>query len=265
MTSSLPPPDVLGTPRTIEFLTESNAIEDIFDIDYAQPQHRIRAQGHWGAYADAVDVAARGAPLAAADICRWQSMICTEQVAFGHSLPDGFIGRLRGPANPVNVRVGAHIAPDYARVPELFDAWLRDTNARAVGRAFADSEIVVAIADTFQTFESLHPFGDGNGRTGRIIAAWMSLRHRTAPIVFRREERQAFYTAHRSKRAMRRFVAGKIREAVIGLDGSVLPVAKRGDSSDLYLRQPEGQSLIVERHELIDAVRRWTEEEQNDS
>jgi Fic family protein len=67
--------------------------------------------------------------------------------------------------------IGAEfVAPHHERVPALIDDLVR----------FADRDDVpplIAIAVVHAQFETIHPFSDGNGRTGRALAQSM-LRHR---------------------------------------------------------------------------------------
>jgi hypothetical protein len=250
-----PPP----TERVLEFLRESNAIEGIHKIDYTRDANRAPGTGHWGAFCDMVIRAGAGAPLQGVTLALWQGLVCVEQVGAGHSLDRRFIGRIRGPQNAVDVRVGDYRPPGHAEVPVLMAQWLDTTNRRASASTEDDSQLVEVIADTLQTFEAIHPFADGNGRVGRLVANWMALRHQAALIIFRASERAAYYSAHRSKRAMRLFVAEKIREATLW-NGVELGRVAQLINSDLYTI-PSGDPLIIQRHELFDAMERWTTEE----
>lgn len=55
-----------------------------------------------------------------------------------------------------------YVAPHHDRVPAALDDWAIFTNRRDLGRL---AHIAVAHAH----FENIHPFADGNGRTGRVI------------------------------------------------------------------------------------------------
>src|SRR5262245_56897219 len=162
------------------------------------------------------ELAAQRAALSVDEIATWQRLITEEQVRHGHALPVEYIGRVRGTDNPVNVRVGPHVAPSYEEVGGLLATLVDDINKSALATlAFTDSEIVQAIGDSLQRFEAIHPFADGNGRVGRLVANWVALVKGLPLIIFRASdsERAAFYAAHRSKRAMRCFIAEKVREA----------------------------------------------------
>ena len=71
-------------------------------------------------------------------------------------------GRLR----TVNVYVGNYHAPEHKRVPDLLKAMLlyarKTTDPAPVAAAWGHAQ-----------FESVHPFADGNGRTGRAIIQQM--------------------------------------------------------------------------------------------
>jgi hypothetical protein len=250
-----PPP----TERALEYLRESDAIEEIHEIDYARPENRAAGTGHWGAFCDMVHRAQSGTPLYGATLALWQGLVCTEQVRAGHPLEQRYIGRMRGPDTPIDVTVGGYRPPSYAEVPALMSEWLEAANQSADTEAFEDSARVAAIADTLQTFEAIHPFADGNGRVGRLVANWIALRHGAALIVFRATERPSYYAAHRSKRAMRLFIGGKVREAIsdAGID---VTAVDRGDNFDVY-RMPDGGQLTIERHELLAAMDRWAAEQ----
>lgn len=54
------------------------------------------------------------------------------------------------------------VAPHHSRLPSLIDDWCRFSSRR-------DIEPMVLTAISHAQFETLHPFEDGNGRTGRVL------------------------------------------------------------------------------------------------
>ena len=78
-------------------------------------------------------------------------------------MDQGVAGRYRHMA----VRVGRYLPPSPSKVSglmkELLDWWNRDS---------AEWSPVVSSAIVHYRFEEIHPFADGNGRTGRLLALW---------------------------------------------------------------------------------------------
>jgi len=49
-------------------------------------------------------------------------------------------------------------------------------------------------ASVHSKLEQIHPFGDGNGRVGRLLMNAMLLRSNFAPAIIRQEQKQLYYT-----------------------------------------------------------------------
>ena len=114
-------------------------------------------------------------------------------------MDQGEAGRYRS----IFVRVGDHIPPPPEDVSglmmELLDWW---------NKGSAEISPVISSAILHHRFESIHPFADGNGRTGRALALWELYRrgfdthHIFSVDEFYWEDRPAYYAAlsnvHRS-------------------------------------------------------------------
>lgn len=61
----------------------------------------------------------------------------------------------------VGVRVGIHVMPDSGEVPRLIDN-------------LCEHGTDLTAAEWFKEFEEIHPFRDGNGRTGAILYNWLN-------------------------------------------------------------------------------------------
>ena len=67
----------------------------------------------------------------------------------------------------INVQVGKHFPPNHADVSplmfELLEWWNKESNKLSP---------IMSSAILHYRFEDIHPFADGNGRTGRALALW---------------------------------------------------------------------------------------------
>lgn len=104
-----------------------------------------------------------------------------KMITINQDLPPNARGYFRGEAgNNVNVRVGNHIPPNYNMVPILMENFILDLKEE-------DSKWMHA------RFEDIHPFLDGNGRTGRMIM-WYDQVQREEDVWFiLADNRQAYY------------------------------------------------------------------------
>lgn len=78
-----------------------------------------------------------------------------------------------------DVIVGRYRCPDYRDVPILLDKlcqWLREEFRFGKGEQQSFSEVVLQAIVTHVYIEWIHPFGDGNGRTGRLVEFYILLR-----------------------------------------------------------------------------------------
>jgi Fic family protein len=54
---------------------------------------------------------------------------------------------------------------------------------------------LITAAEFHQRFEQIHPFIDGNGRTGRLLFNWMLLKSGYGVILFKNKNRQVYFSA----------------------------------------------------------------------
>ena len=78
-------------------------------------------------------------------------------------------------------------APHASEVPGYMEQWIRYVNR-------AEADPIEHAARAHAGFEAVHPFLDGNGRTGRLLMNWMLLRAGYPPAIILVEE-QARYIA----------------------------------------------------------------------
>lgn len=90
-----------------------------------------------------------------------------EPITLDHVLA---LGRLVEPVvnrrglRTVGVRVGLSIKPRPEEIPEMLD--------RLIGNQPPLGDMVL-VGEWFRAFEEIHPFRDGNGRSGNIIWNWL--------------------------------------------------------------------------------------------
>jgi|CXWL01.1.fsa_nt_gi Fic family protein len=114
------------------------------------------------------------------------------KILAGGVMDQGEAGRYRS----IYVRVGNYVPPPPDDVSplmfELLDWW---------NRAARDLSPVLSAAILHHRFESIHPFADGNGRTGRALALWELYRrgfdthHIFSVDEFYWEDRPRYYAA----------------------------------------------------------------------
>jgi len=108
-----------------------------------------------------------GAALTAEDLHRWHARLMTHG-----ALPDELVGRYRrvqnwiGGATP---RDAAYVPPPAEHVGRLMRDLVRVTNASTL-------DPVTLAAVVHAQFEAIHPYGDGNGRLGRVLIGWVLVR-----------------------------------------------------------------------------------------
>jgi len=78
--------------------------------------------------------------------------------------------------------------PHHQFVPRLFKEFVSDVNKY-------EGNVIKKIAINHYEFEEMHPFTDGNGRVGRIIAVTQLLSRGFPPSVIQNKDRERYYHA----------------------------------------------------------------------
>ncbi|MDY0119854.1 MAG: Fic family protein, partial [Clostridia bacterium] len=87
---------------------------------------------------------------------------------------------------PVKIMGAAHTPPEPHLVPEQMERLVLDLSE--------DKRHVIEVAAMFHlNFEGIHPFIDGNGRTGRLILNLMFMQADYPPIDVRFTDRKKYY------------------------------------------------------------------------
>ena len=79
-------------------------------------------------------------------------------------------------------------------VPTVIEDWCQNLEYR-LNNAKTDEEKIEAILDQHIKFEKIHPFGDGNGRTGRLLINLELMKEGYPPIDIKFTDRLKYYEA----------------------------------------------------------------------
>lgn len=88
---------------------------------------------------------------------------------------------------PVRIRGAEHIPPEPSQVPQLMMYFVYNYNHTSYDDTFQK------IAEMHLQYERIHPFEDGNGRTGRLILNFELIKNNIAPIVISKDQRTDYF------------------------------------------------------------------------
>lgn len=115
------------------------------------------------------------------DVCKVQKIITL--------LQDDLLPNQRGYYRNVQVWVGNHQPPHALKIPELMEQWLFDLSM-ILAHPSPDNSTPKGM---HKVFEYIHPFVDGNGRTGRMLMWWHELKLGKKPTLILNAEKQDYY------------------------------------------------------------------------
>lgn len=122
----------------------------------------------------------------------WKFIINFDELTFSRLLEvhrvimNKLNNRIAGRLRSCNVRVSDRKCPDYTLVSGLLNEWFVKYS-----KANTEGEIKKAHIE----FEKIHPFEDGNGRSGRIIMNWQRLLNDLPLLIIHEgEEQKEYYT-----------------------------------------------------------------------
>ena len=176
----------------VEYTYHSNAIEgntltlqetalvlEGITIDKKPLKDHLEAIGHKDAFLYVQDLVKKQIPFSESIIKQIHTLVLMDR-------PEdrGIYRRI-----PVRIMGAYHVPPDPVLIPEqmenLIAAFTGNTNQHPIGRA----------AWFHLNFEGIHPFVDGNGRTGRLILNLMLMQSGYPPINVKYSDRKRYYEA----------------------------------------------------------------------
>jgi Fic family protein len=99
---------------------------------------------------------------------------------------DAYLGAYRRVR--VYIRGSSYTPPQPDQVPELMRGFLRELNINPERHGSIELAALTHI-----DFESIHPFVDGNGRMGRLLANWVLMKNGYPPVVITKGERLRYF------------------------------------------------------------------------
>jgi Fic family protein len=123
--------------------------------------------GNLGAISEAIGSAHRGEKLTIQTLCDWHRTLMS-----GSPTPEHLVGVIRsdqgwiGGTSPLDAHL---VTPPPGELETLLTDLIALANRE-------DIDAVAQAAICHAQFEIIHPFGDGNGRVGRVLVAWILVR-----------------------------------------------------------------------------------------
>jgi len=173
----------------IEYTYNSNAIEGNtltlretalvlrgLTIDKKPLKEHLEATQHRDAFYLVCDLVSKKTPLTEQTVKDIHSIILNDRPADR--------GAYRN--TPVRILGSAHIPPNYIKIPILMSELISWFDVKS-------ENIVKKIAEFHIRFECIHPFIDGNGRTGRLLANLELMKAGYPPIDIKFADRKEYY------------------------------------------------------------------------
>lgn len=138
----------------------------------------LEATGHRDAFCFLEDFVKSGEPVSEAFVRQLHSLVLADK-----PMDKGVYRRI-----PVVITGAVHTPPQPYMVAPMMEAWVCDLQTTRL-------HPLVAAAEFHVRFEAIHPFIDGNGRTGRLLANFILMRSGYLPVSIKYENRRAYYEA----------------------------------------------------------------------
>lgn len=162
-------------------LTENETYKILFEnsaLKNKSLREQLEAKNHQTALHAVFDWAAEKKPIAEADILKLHAIL------MNGVHPDA--GRYR--RHGVKILGTRVITANYLKIPQLMSVLVKkDIRAK-------NASLLHSCARVHAEFERIHPFGDGNGRIGRLLIHLMLLKNNLPPALILQKDRQKYFT-----------------------------------------------------------------------
>ncbi len=127
-------------------------------------------------------------PLSQNLVRRWHKEL------FEETKPD-----IAGVFRNYGVSVGGYLAPNWWEVPRLMRESINFSNKARLNP-------VELAARVHYRFEKIHPFGDGNGRAGRLLMNYLLWKNGYPMLIIEYKRRQAYYKAFSTEEGFKKYL-----------------------------------------------------------
>ena len=143
-----------------------------------------------------------------------------------------------------NIILGASFLPSHPyQVIEHLQNWIENQKYRLTN-ATTNDEKIQAIMEQHLQFEKIHPFPDGNGRTGRALIVHSCLKEGIAPIVIEKEQREDYINLLNTENREGLFKLGKnLHEKENKRLQIILNMQQEKKRSPLEISKPSGKGI----------------------
>lgn len=160
-----------------EFLSESNAIENVFDEDSFE-----QALAAW-------NYLVTKKKLTKHVVLKTHKLL---MLHYGFSSDQNLTPDQVGYFRRVPIWVGGREGYNWREINDAIESWIVLMNAKLELNATHDSPDTLS-KNLHVMYEKIHPFADGNGRTGRMFMNWFRLKHGLPLLIIHTGEEQYKY------------------------------------------------------------------------
>jgi fido (protein-threonine AMPylation protein) len=176
--------------------------------------------------------------------------IIQEDIIGIHRRVFGFVDPVEaGQLRKHQVYVGSFVPPSADEVPDYLEDFLKWLNSLEDTR---DLHAIELAAIAHYKFVYIHPFIDGNGRTGRLLMNLILMRSGFPPVIIKKSERLIYYSHlyqanDGDVRPLIRFIAKCTERTLTGFIHQSQPMKSNGQELRLNDEDDDGGNFIEER------------------
>ncbi|MFZ3591062.1 Fic family protein [Bacillus sp. DJP31] len=100
-------------------------------------------------------------------------------------------GRFKSQGNAIIGETFTTASP--LETPIIMNQWVDNINYR-IESALSEEEIIQAVCESHIYFERIHPYADGNGRTGRLLMLYLLLKNNIQPLIINKDDKFKYIT-----------------------------------------------------------------------